>query len=183
MILNNFAKMLWSCFSSATLTDANITLITGNTLSQARIPVFSGWSIFNYEGGNNATANTSTSTSTTAYYTYNYISLTFGNGTTEVTADDYQMESPYDTTDHFSWQNQVQSSVVDNLTKVITASIANISDENLTVSEIGVVVSSNATSTPYNHTLIARSLVTPVTIAPNETKTFQYTLNLAGIAG
>ncbi|MCD7779863.1 MAG: hypothetical protein LUH05_04245, partial [Candidatus Gastranaerophilales bacterium] len=76
-------------------------------------------------------------------------------------------------------------SVADNLTKVITASIANISDENLTVSEIGVVTgySSTTSSYYYNHTLIARSLITPVTIAPNETKTFQYTLDLSGIAG
>lgn len=183
MILNNFEKILWNALSGATITKAGVTAISGDTLTGSYtfyLGSSSGFSIVNYSGGNTATINTGSS----GYPNFNRMSLTFGSGTTEVAADDYQMESPYDTTDHFEWQNQVQSSVADSLTKVITASIANISDENLTVSEIGVVASHGSSSTTnYNHTLIARSLITPVTIAPNETKTFQYTLDFTGIAG
>ncbi len=68
------------------------------------------------------------------------------------------MESPYDTTNHFNWGNQVQSYVAGNLTKVIKASVANISEEDLTVSEIGVVLGSNVTT---DIVLIARSLIPP----------------------
>ncbi len=172
MILNNFAKMLWSGISNSAASNAGLIAINGTAVTGG-VYAIAATSISNYAGGN-------TSTSNTSYTSLGCISLTFGSGTTEVTADDYQMESPYDTTNHFSWQNQAQSSVGDNLTKVITASICNISEEDLTVSEIGAVMFH---TNKINYILIARSLITPVTIEPNETKTFQYTLDLSGIAG
>ncbi len=158
MILNNFEKLLWGILNSTTATQTGITLISGDTRTNSSSPYFgSAFTISNYSGGNTATT-ASSSTSTAVSFTR--MSLTFGSGTTDVTANDYQMESPCDTTSHFGWQNQVQSYVAGSLTKVITASIANISDENLTVSEIGVVVASN-NSTYRNHILIARSLIPP----------------------
>lgn len=91
------------------------------------------------------------------------IGIIVGNGTTPPTFSDYKMENPLKDTLTFS-NNAVS---IKARVQVLTQSVTNPTSETVTINEVGV----------YGYTdpgcyLLTRSIISPVTLAPSETKTF-----------
>ena len=112
--------------------------------------------------------------------------IVLGTGTTPPTIDDYKMESyipegvlhyaratistPSNTTGE--WANSGAFS--------LTQTVANNTENPVTVTEIGVY-NGTSTSSTYISMLLTHDVISPVTIQPNETKTFVIAWNLSDI--
>lgn len=91
------------------------------------------------------------------------IGIIVGSGTTPPTFNDYKMENHLKNILTFS-NNTVSTKA---RVQVLTQSVTNPTSETITINEVGV----------YGYTeescyLLTRSIISPVTLAPNETKTF-----------
>ena len=101
--------------------------------------------------------------------------IAYGNGTTIATSNDYNLEG--EITDLTLLANSV--SITDN-GYIITSSIKNTSNEDIIVKELGIFETSSSFNKYGNRLtfMLARNVFeNPVTINPNEIKTFTITIN------
>lgn len=110
--------------------------------------------------------------------------IALGNGTTPATEDDFTMESLItDGSIQFSSASAAYDSVNDVGYAYINMTITNTTSEDITISELGLFVSTRASdtkggtvSTNYDYTVMVDHTIldTPITIAPNEAGIVQY---------
>lgn len=112
---------------------------------------------------NDAGTNASTSAS--------YKGIILGTGTTPPTYSDYKMEN-YIT--GLTYSNQTATWSAPNF--ILTESATNNTDTSIIVSEVGVF-GMLENSGRYKKVLFIRNVIEPVTIKPNETKTFTVKIN------
>lgn len=111
--------------------------------------------------------------STSEYITTEGVFIVYGNGTTIATSNDYNLES--EITDLTLLGNSVF--ITDN-GYVVTSSIKNTSNEDIIVKELGLFETSISEYGASSTYMLTRNVLeTPITIKPNETKTFTITIN------
>lgn len=167
MITNNFRRILNYMFKNTKLVVAeNIVGLDGkiitNTIGES-IPL-------NFLNKSKQAILTSDSTASEGVF------IAYGNGTTIATSNNYNLESEI-TGGLTLLGNSV--SITDG-GYVVTSSIKNTSNEDIIVKELGVFETSNGTSVygdRLTFMLTRNVLETPITIKPNETKTFTITIN------
>lgn len=103
-----------------------------------------------------------------------YVGIAFGSGTTAPTVNDYKLETPITTLTSLSATNNIrQSGVYLNDYQIeATQSVKNETASNITISEIVLFARS-----AYTTIIFTRNVITPVTLAPNESKTFVVSVN------
>lgn len=140
---------------------------------------------------------TSSATTTDGQLTYNevgttpnsssfyYFGIVLGTGTTPPTIDDYKMESyiPEGTLSYTS--SNITLPLTDgewtnNGTFSLTQTVSNNTENPVTVTELGVY-NSNSSNNTRACILLTRDVISPVTIQPNETKTFIISWDLSDI--
>lgn len=166
MLTNNFRKILNYMFKNETLlVKNNIVGLNGRIISytdEDSIPL-------NFLNKSKPAILTSDSTKTEGVF------IAYGNGTTIATSNDYNLES--EITDLTLLGNSVF--ITDN-GYVVTSSIKNTSNEDIIVKELGLFETSNGKDiyvARLTFMLTRNVLETPITIKPNETKTFTVTIN------
>ena len=104
------------------------------------------------------------------------IGIAIGSGTTAPTIDDFKMENAITT--NLNAAGATRSFVADTNNSVIslTQPIVNMGESSITVSEVGIFAAYNTSGACM---LLSRDVITPVTIAPNESKTFVVTIDFA----
>ena len=98
----------------------------------------------------------------------NYRGIALGTGTTPPTYSDFRIETPVEPS---GYSNNSYSISAD-CQQVLTQSYTNKSSEDITVTELGLFVSGSDLNPNYAKVLLTRNVISPVTIKPNETKTF-----------
>ena len=101
----------------------------------------------------------------------NYEGIILGTGTTPPTYSDYKMEN-YNT--GLTYSNSTISWSAPNV--IITESATNNTNANIIVSELGVFGLEDGRAS-NRKILLTRNVISPVTIKPNETKTFTVKIN------
>ena len=103
-----------------------------------------------------------------------YVGIAFGSGSTAPTVDDYKLETPITKLTSLSATNNIrQRGVYANDYQIeATQSVKNGTESNITISEIVLFAGSN-----YSSIIFTRNVITPVTLAPNESKTFVVSVN------
>ncbi len=174
MFLKNFSNLLTASMAGIYASNAGLVTYSGGTNETSTGCRIDGTSITTFEfpgyGGNEISNNSN-------YSDYSRYSLAFGCGTREPAIDDYCLENSYTITDNFEWKN-CSLTYNGNLIAIV-GTIANISDTNLTVSEIGIIMAAYTTS--VNQILVTRDVISPVTIAPGDIETFTCTMDVASI--
>ena len=94
--------------------------------------------------------------------------IVLGTGTTPPTYQDFKIETPVES----SGYSNNSYSVSADCQQVLTQSYTNKSSEDITVTELGLFVSDTDVNENYAKVLLTRNVISPVTIKPNETKTF-----------
>lgn len=97
-----------------------------------------------------------------------YKGIALGTGTTPPTYQDFKIEAPVEST---GYSNNSYSISAD-CQQVLAQSYTNKSSEDITVTELGLFVTDLANNENYAKVLLTRNVISPVTIKPNETKTF-----------
>lgn len=97
-----------------------------------------------------------------------YRGIALGTGTTPPTYSDFRIETPVEPS---GYSNNSYSISAD-CQQVLTQSYTNKSSEDITVTELGLFVCDSGTYSSYTKVLLTRNVISPVTIKPNETKTF-----------
>lgn len=170
MILKNFATLLNGIFCNVNASNSDLVLLDGSSLqTNSTVPTLGSMSTYMKQ-----TATVTKSNS----FVFNNIGLLFGAGTTPPTVSDYALEAMH--TD-FTYVSLAKTQ--DGNKCILTAVITNSQSTDLTVSEIGCFLGASSGNYRYNETLIGRSVITPVTIAPGASQTFIYTLDFDAITG
>ena len=97
-----------------------------------------------------------------------YRGIVLGTGTTPPTYQDFKIEAPVESS---GYSNNSYSVSADSQ-QVLTQSYTNKSSEDIIVAELGIFVCDDNTNEYYAKVLLSRNVIPPVTIKPNETKTF-----------
>ena len=97
-----------------------------------------------------------------------YKGIALGTGTTPPTYSDFRIETPVEP----SGYSNNSYSVSADCQQVLTQSYTNKSSEDITVTELGLFVTDSDTNANAGKVLLTRNVISPVTIKPNETKTF-----------
>lgn len=98
------------------------------------------------------------------------IGLVIGSGTTPPTIDDYKMENAITTNLNAGGVTRSFNANTSNSSITVVQPIVNIGANTITISEIGLFARYDGASNGCM--LLSRDVITPVTIAPNESKTF-----------
>lgn len=104
------------------------------------------------------------------------IGLVIGSGSTPPTIDDYKMENAITTNLNAGGVTRSFNANTSNSSLTVVQPIVNIGTNAITISEIGLFGRSSANSQSAC-LLLSRDVITPVTIAPNESKTFVVTID------
>lgn len=104
------------------------------------------------------------------------IGLAIGSGTTTPTINDFKMENAIIT--NLNAAGAMRSIVANTNSSIVTLTqpITNTGESSITVSEVGVFAAYNTSGACM---LLSRDIISPVTIAPNESKTFVLTIDFA----
>lgn len=104
------------------------------------------------------------------------LAIAIGSGTTTPTINDYKMENAI--TSNLNTAGATRNTVADPSSSIVTLTqpITNTGESSITVSEVGVFGAYVADGPCI---LLARDVINPVTIAPNESKTFVVTIDFA----
>ena len=94
--------------------------------------------------------------------------IVLGTGTTPPTYSDFRIETPVES----SGYSNNSYSISGDCQQVLTQSYTNKSSEDITVTELGLFVTDSDTNEYFAKVLLTRNVISPVTIKPNETKTF-----------
>lgn len=103
-----------------------------------------------------------------------------GSGTTEPTADDYNLESPYTDVQMTTCTGSSVESSTNTVSrmKTYTATLENKAEENRTISEVGLMVGFPSSSSDKVKLLMAREVLeNPITLEPNDTVTFTFRID------
>lgn len=164
MLTNNFRRILNYMFkNTALVVKDNIVGLDGEIITDTN-----GESIpLNFLNESKQAILTSDSTATEGVF------IAYGNGTTIATSNDYNLESEISGLTLLG--NFV--SITDNGYAVIS-SIKNTLNGSVTVKELGIFETSKSEYGDRNTFMLTRNVLeTPITIMPNETKTFTITIN------
>lgn len=97
-----------------------------------------------------------------------YKGIVLGTGTTPPpTYNDFKIESPVESSGYSNHSYSVSA----DCQQVLTQTYTNKSSEDIIVTELGLFVSDDSRA-GYPKVLLTRNVISPVTIKPNETKTF-----------
>lgn len=164
MLTNNFRKILNYMFKNTTL------LVTGNIVGlDGKIITNTDARSKPLEALNKSKQAILTSDSTTTEGVF----IAYGNGTTIATSNDYNLES------EISGLTLLENfvSITDN-GYVVASSIKNTSNEDIIVKELGLFETSTYDYRVVSTFMLTRNVLeTPITIKPNEIKTFTITIN------
>ena len=94
--------------------------------------------------------------------------IALGTGTTPPVYSDFKIENPVEPA---GYSNDSYSISAD-CQQVLTQSYTNKSSEDIIVTELGLFTTDNKDDKNYAKVLLTRNVISPVTIKPNETKTF-----------
>ena len=97
-----------------------------------------------------------------------YKGIVLGTGTTSPTYRDFRIETPVESS---GYSNNSYSISAD-CQQVLTQSYTNKSSEDIIVTELGLFVTDSDSNENFAKVLLTRNVISPVTIKPNETKTF-----------
>lgn len=103
------------------------------------------------------------------------IGLVIGSGTTPPTIDDYKMENAITTNLNAGGVTRSFNANTSNSSLTVVQPIVNRGANTITISEIGLFARYDGASNGC--ILLSRDVITPVTIAPNESKTFVVTID------
>lgn len=164
MLTNNFRKILNYMFKNTTLLVAdNMVGLDGKIIEHTNgdsIPL----AFLNKSKQAILTSDTTTQQG---------VFIAYGNGTTIATSNDYNLEG--EITDLTLLGNSVH--ITDN-GYAVTSSVKNTSDEDIIVKELGVFETSKSEHGERSTFMLTRNVLeTPITIKPNEIKTFTITIN------
>lgn len=161
MLTNNFRKILNYMFK-------NTTLLVKDNMVGLDGKIIKGGNAIPLDYLNKSKQAILTSDETTGG-----VFIAYGNGTTIATSNDYNLESEISNLTLLG--NSL--SITDN-GYITTSSIKNTSNEDIIVKELGVFETSKAENGFMSTFMLTRNVLeTPVTIKPNETKTFTITIN------
>jgi hypothetical protein len=104
------------------------------------------------------------------------IGLVIGSGTTTPTINDYKMENAITTNLNAGGVTRSFNANNSNSSLTVVQPIVNLGASTITISEIGLFAKYNAASNT-GCLLLSRDIISPVTIAPNESKTFVVTID------
>lgn len=167
MLTNNFRKILNYMFKNTTLlVKNNIVGLDGKIINETNgdsIPL----SFLKESRQAILTSGDATNTTTQGVF------IAYGAGTTRPTSNDYNLES--EISDLTLLGNSL--SITDN-GYITTSSIKNTSNEDIIVKELGIFETSRSAYGQRTTFMLTRNVLeTPITINPNETKTFTITIN------
>ena len=97
-----------------------------------------------------------------------YKGIALGTGTTPPTYQDFKIEAPVESS---GYSNNSYSISAD-CQQVLAQSYTNKSSEDIIVTELGLFATDTNTNPNSAKVLLTRNVISPVTIKPNETKTF-----------
>lgn len=113
-----------------------------------------------------------------------YTGIVVGTGSTTPTYNDYKMESAVDSSLVSYTSNSLtlpttgsNAQITDPMVTTFTQNVTNNSNSDIVITEIGLFKCTGNTNCAS--VLITRDAISPVTIAPNETKTFIVTMDFA----
>ncbi len=163
MLTNNFRKILNYMFKNTILfAEDNMVGLDGK--------------IMTYKNGNSIPLeflNKSKQAILTSDTTTEGVFIAYGSGAKIATSNDYNLEG--EITDLTLLGNSV--SITDN-GYVVVSSIKNTSNEDIIVKELGIFETSKSEYGEMSTFMLTRNVLeTPITIKPNETKTFTVTIN------
>ena len=98
-----------------------------------------------------------------------------GSGDSDVTMDDYNLESKIETLTEVSQSQDYGDTYNDNYLGIYAGTFKNNTANDITVKEIGVFYYNNYTTNP-NPFMIARQVISPVVLQPGDTYTFTVTV-------
>lgn len=165
MLLKNFIVSLASGVATPTTTNSSNPLFRKATTGTG-YQIRSGSMSTIYSVSGSVYSNTTGSNGIDTIGTCKGIVL--GTGTTPPTYNDFRIETPVESS---GYSNNSYSISAD-CQQVLTQSYTNKSSEDITVTELGLFVSDSDTNENYAKVLLTRNVISPVTIKPNETKTF-----------
>lgn len=170
MINNNFKKIL-KCLFTYTNTNTNDLELIG--LNGTKIPKV--WGDFYILPYLNTSLNTIINSDGISSDVKGGVCIGFGAGSKQVSLEDYNLETIIN---NLSYQSSSVETTEEGYT-VITSAKNNTSTD-IIVSEVGIFCRCQTTDDvefPYPFMLTRNVLETPITIKPNETKTFTITIN------
>lgn len=115
-------------------------------------------------------------------YSANYegVLIYTGSGTTEPTAEDYTLESPYSDVQMISCTGSGAETTAGTVPpyKTYTTTLENKSEENRTISEVGLLIGFSSSTSSKVKLLMAREVLSsPVTLEPGDTVTFTFRID------
>ena len=164
MLTNNFRKILNYMFKNTTLVvKDNIIGLDGKIINETN-----GDSIpLNYLNTSRQTILTSDTSATQGVF------IAYGKGTSEATSNNYNLE------EEITGLTLLGNSVsITNNGYVVISSVKNTLGGSIMVKELGIFETSKSEYGDRSTFMLARNVLeTPITIKPNETKTFTITIN------
>lgn len=103
-----------------------------------------------------------------------------GSGTTEPTAEDYTLESPYSDVQMISCTGSGAETTAGTVPpyKTYTTTLENKAEENRTISEVGLLIGFPSSTSSKVKLLMAREVLSsPVTLEPGDTVTFTFRID------
>lgn len=94
--------------------------------------------------------------------------IVLGTGTTPPAYNDFRIETPVESAGY----SNNSYSISGDCQQVLTQSYTNKSSEDIIVTELGLFVTDSNINEHFAKVLLTRNVISPVTIKPNETKTF-----------
>ena len=165
MLLKNFIVSIASGVATPTTSDSSSNPLFRKATTGTGYQIRSGSISTIYSASGSAYNNTTGSNGIDT--TGKYKGIVLGTGTTPPAYSDFRIEAPVEPT---GYSNNSYSVSAD-CQQVLTQSYTNKSSEDIIVTELGLFVCDQESST-YSKILLTRNVISPVTIKPNETKTF-----------
>ena len=165
MLLKNFIVSLASGVATPTTNSSSNPLYRRTTTGfDYKISSGNTGTIYSLSGSFYSNTTGSTNINSIGYFK----GIVLGTGTTPPTYNDFKIETPVES----SGYSNNSYSVSADCQQVLTQSYTNKSSEDITVTELGLFVSDTNANVNYAKVLLTRNVISPVTIKPNETKTF-----------
>ena len=164
MLLKNFIVSLASGVAAPVSNDSSNPLYRKTTTgTEFRIKNGSVSSIYSVSGSAYSNETGSNAIDTVGKYK----GIVLGTGTTPPAYSDFRIETPVESS---GYSNNSYSISAD-CQQVLSQRYTNTPSEDIIVTELGLFVCDQESNT-YSRVLLTRNVISPVTIKPNETKTF-----------
>ena len=169
MINNNFKKILKCLFTytNTEMNDLKLIGLNGTIISKSSSDKFH---ILPYL---NTSLNTIINSDGISSNVLGGVCMGFGSGNKQVSLEDYKLHTWID---NLSYQSSSVETTEEGYT--VTTSVKNNTSTDIIVSEVGLFCLGRNINLSYPPCMLARNVLeTPITIKPNETKTFTVTIN------